>query len=350
MRDLGVYFGTFAPCHVGHFEQIIRAKRENRHAVVILSGYQGDRGEKIGINLEHRSRAMRQLLKNDTNVTVLQLDETDIPRYPAGWEPWLEMLQSLIDQAIATLNFDVKKVTFYMGEKEYVEPLKNHFEAVYTNADVLMTMVDRKILGISGTEIRETPILNWDYVTRPFRRFFVQNVLITGAPNSGKSILAEDLARRYSTSYSVEYVKDYLKEHQLVASDLDARDFHAIGIGQFELNRKHIHSNATRKIFFADTDVLYTKVYNTLGQHDDKEDINQIFEHYIRLQTWSLILVIPPSKNAEKKDKVFYEQLIKELEQHELMDKVVFLEGNHQENYSRAHALCDELLDEGKDN
>ena len=84
MRDLGVYFGTFAPCHVGHFEQIIRAKRENRHAVVILSGYQGDRGEKIGMNLEHRSRAMRQLLKNDTNVTVLQLDETDIPRYPAG--------------------------------------------------------------------------------------------------------------------------------------------------------------------------------------------------------------------------------------------------------------------------
>ena len=39
MRDLGIYFGTFAPCHVGHFEQIVRAKRENKHAAVIISGY-----------------------------------------------------------------------------------------------------------------------------------------------------------------------------------------------------------------------------------------------------------------------------------------------------------------------
>lgn len=350
MRDLGVYFGTFAPCHVGHFEQIIRAKRENRHALVILSGYHGDRGEKIGMNLENRSRAMRQLLKNDDNVTVLQLDETDIPRYPDGWKPWLKMLQSLIDQGIASLDFDVKTVTFYMGETEYVEPLKNHFENAWTNTDVLMTMVDRKILGISGTEIRETPILNWDYVTRPFRRFFVQNVLITGAPNSGKSILTKDLARRYSTSYSIEYVKAYLKEHQLIDTELDAKDFHAIGIGQFELNRKHIHSNATRKIFFADTDVLYTKVHNTLGHHEDKQDVNQIFEHYIRLQTWSLILVVPPQEDAKEKDIIFYEHLVQELEKHDLMDKVVYLEGNHQENYLRAHQLCDELLDEGKDN
>src|SRR5699024_11476500 len=112
---------------------------------------------------------------------------------------------------------------------------------------IRMTMVERKIHCNSGKEIRETPILNCDYVTRPFRRFFVQNVLITGAPNSGKSMLTEDLARRYSTSFSIEYAGKYFEEHQLKTPDLDAKDFHAIGIGQFELNRKHIHSNATRR-------------------------------------------------------------------------------------------------------
>lgn len=350
MRDLGIYFGTFAPCHVGHFEQIVRAKRENRHAVVIISGYKGDRGDSIGMNLEHRARAMRQLLKNDSNISILQLDESNIPRYPDGWQPWLEMLERLIVQSKDALDFDVKRVTFYMGESDYVEPLESYFNTAWPNIDIRMTMVDRKILGISGTEIRETPILNWDYVTRPFRRFFVQNVLITGAPNSGKSMLTEDLARRYSTSFSIEYAGKYFEEHQLKTPDLDAKDFHAIGIGQFELNRKHIHSNATRKVFFADTDVLYSKVHNMFALHEEKEYVNQIFEHYIRLQTWSLIFIMPPKQDSSEYDVTFYELLIDQLKHYNLIDQTVILDDTYQNNYLKAHALIDEILEEGKDN
>lgn len=350
MRSLGIYFGTFAPCHVGHFEQIVRAKRENKHAVVIISGYDGDRGDHIGMNLEHRARAMRQLLRHDSNVTVLQLDETTIPRYPAGWEPWLKMLERLIQQTIDSLDFRVEKATFYIGEDEYVDPLERHFNKAWSTVDILMTMVDRKILGISGTEIRETPILNWDFVTRPFRRFFVQNVLVTGAPHSGKSMLIEDLARRYSTSYSVEYAKEYFDENQLQAPDLDAKDFHAIGIGQFELNRRHIHSNATRKVFFADTDVLTAKVHNMLADHGEQNYVNQIFEHYIKLQTWNLILILPPKQGASQYDNDFYRVLLEQLEQYNLMKNTVLLNDTYQKNYLTAHSLIDDILEEGKDN
>lgn len=350
MRDLGVYFGTFAPCHVGHFEQIVRAKRENRHAVIIVSGYDGDRGDKIGMNVEHRTRAMRQLVKNDTNVTVLQLNETDIPRYPDGWQSWLKMLSSLIKKTKDELDFDVQKLTFYVGESEYVEPLESFFTDYWSELDIKMTMVNRKILGISGTEIRETPILNWDYVTRPFRRYFVQNVLITGAPNSGKSMLTEDLARRYSSSYSLEYAKEYFKTHQLMPHELDAKDYHAIGIGQFDLNREHIHSSATRKIFFADTDVMYSKVYNMLSNQEDKTYVNQIFEHYIQLQNWALIFILPPMSHANDDEIKFYNKLLEELKAYNLMDQAVILNESYQENYLRAHQLCDELLEDGKDN
>ena len=350
MRNLGIYFGTFAPCHVGHFEQIVRAKRENRHAVVIISGYDGDRGDSIGMNLEHRVRAMRQLLRNDSNVSILELDETDIPRYPAGWQPWLEILESLIRQTIDSLDFDVKRTTFYMGEIEYLEPLESYFTEKWPHIDIHMTMVDRKVLGISGTEIREMPILNWDYVTRPFRRFFVQNVLVTGSPNSGKSMIIEDLARRYSTSYSIEYAEEYFEEHQLMSPDLDAKDFHAIGIGQFELNRRHIHSNATRKVFFADTDVLYSKVHNMLAEHDGRDYVNQIFEHYIHLQSWSLILIMPPADDASDYDKQFYSLLLRQLDRYDLMRNAVVLDDTYLHNYNRAHALIDEILEKGKDN
>ncbi|GAB3067616.1 AAA family ATPase [Salinicoccus sesuvii] len=357
MRDLGIYFGTFAPCHVGHFEQIIRAKRENRHAFVIVSGYVGDRGDNYGMTLDSRVKAMRQLLGPDDNATVLKLDETHIPRYPHGWEPWLTMLLDTIADEMHELPFGVGEMTFYVGEAEYIEPLEQFLFRKYPEIDVKITMVDRKILGISGTNIREAPILNWDYVMRPFRKFFVQNVLVIGAPGTGKTSMVQDLARRYSTSYSTEYTKAYCEEQHITEDELDVRDFHAIGIGQFENNRRHIHSPGTRKVFFADTDVLTTKV--KMKMYADGEEFNRlksVFDYYIHLQHWSLILVLPPEASEDNQAVVSYgktvhDLIIKELEQQGLTPLTHILEGaSYRDRYQDAHRLVDEILKEGKDN
>ncbi|MCG1010443.1 AAA family ATPase [Salinicoccus sp. ID82-1] len=358
MRDLGIYFGTFAPCHVGHFEQVIRAKRENRHAFVIVSGYAGDRGSNYGMILDNRVKAMRQLLGPDDNVTVLKLDETHIPRYPHGWEPWLEMLSETIMHEKDTLPFEVGALTFYVGEEEYIEPLQYFFSRVYPDIETKVTMVDRKILGISGTSIRESPILNWDYVMRPFRRFFVQNVLVIGAPGTGRTSMVQDLARRYSTSYSTEYAKTYCKEQRIAEDELDVRDFHAIGIGQFENNRHHIHSPGTRKVFFADTDVMTTKV--SMKMYADGEEFNRlksVFDYYIHLQNWSLILVLPPEApldetvaNTDYQNTV-HQMIMAELEEQNLLHITHTLDGtSYRDRYQEAHRRVDEILMEGKDN
>lgn len=351
MRDLGIYFGTFAPCHVGHFEQIIRAKRDNQHALIIVSGYEGDRGDEFGMSLEHRVKAMKQLLKKDGNVTVMKLDETHIPRYPAGWEPWLEMLAASISSLLPVLSYTVKTVNYYVGEEEYIEPLQVFFDKEWPDVDTTVTQVDRQELKISGTNIRNDALLNWDYVTRPFRKFFVQNVLVTGAPNSGKSILVKDLARRYSTSHSIEYRKEYFEQHQ-VGGMLDIKDFHAIGIGQFELNRQNIHSPATRKVFFADTDVMTSKVHTKI--HEDSDDFKQlydVFNYYISLQNWALILLLPPDENNTETDKKIYESLLAEIKKQELNHLTHELTGeSYRDVYQEAHSLVNEVLKEGKDN
>ncbi|WP_020006884.1 AAA family ATPase [Salinicoccus albus] len=355
MRDLGIYFGTFAPCHVGHFEQIIRAKRENKHALVIVSGYEGDRGQTYGMTLENRVKAMRQLLANDDSVTVLKLNETDIPRYPHGWEPWLKMLAEKIDEGIALLKFDVNQVTYYIGEPEYTEPLQHFFGREWPDIDTQITMVDRKILGISGTSIREEPILNWDYVTRPFRRFFVQNVLVIGATATGKSSLVQDLARRYSTSYSADYVKTYLSDNKIENDELDVKDFHAMGTGQFEVNKKNIHSPETRKVFFADTDVMMTKIH--MKMYADGEEFNQlraVFDYFIQLQNWSLVLVLPPAGDQDvhaSYNQRMHEMILQEIEDQQLNDLTHILDGeSYREQYQEAHTLVDEILKAGKDN
>ena len=364
MRDLGVYFGTFAPCHVGHLEQIIRAKRENKNALVIVSGYDDDRGDKAGMSLTNRVKAMRELLKDDENVTVVTLDETNIPRYPAGWAPWLDLLKDKIQEQTVSLDLPMESVTFYVGEEEYIEPLDSYFTKAFAKSDVQITKVDRRITGISGTSIRENPILNWDFVTRPFRRFFVKNILVIGTASTGKTTLVRDLARRYSTSYSLEYSREYQTTRQVRDDELDIKDLHTIGIGQFELNRKHIHSPGTRKVFFADTDVMTTKLYTKLyAPKEDYEKIAPVFDYYISLQTWALIIVLPPTTNyvddgfrdmsmADEKARLdMHQMFLDEIKYQGLEDRMVVLKGeSFQEKYEEAHRLVDEILADGKDN
>ena len=351
MKSLGVYFGTFAPCHVGHFEQIIRAKRENDHALVIVSGYAGDRGDEHEMNLNHRVKAMRQLCAGDENVTVLKLDETHIPRYPKGWKLWLEKMADIISENMPYRTEDLEDLTFYVGEEEYIDPLKVFYTKSWKNVSTNVILVDRQVLKISGTNIRESALINWDYVTRPFRRFFVQNVLVIGAPDTGKSKLVQDLARRYSTSYSVEYKKDYQVEHQVHPDELDVKDFHAIGIGQFDINRKNIHSPATRKVFFADTDVMTAKVMTRLSDSNDASSrLYDVFDYYIQLQNWSLILLLPPADDVEY-DNTVYKELRKEIENNDLMNLTHELSGtSYKDIYQEAHSLVDKMLADGKDN
>nr|WP_255695428.1 AAA family ATPase [Salinicoccus sp. ID82-1] len=193
---------------------------------------------------------------------------------------------------------------------------------------------------------------------RPFRRFFVQNVLVIGAPGTGRTSMVQDLARRYSTSYSTEYAKTYCKEQRIAEDELDVRDFHAIGIGQFENNRHHIHSPGTRKVFFADTDVMTTKV--SMKMYADGEEFNRlksVFDYYIHLQNWSLILVLPPEApldetvaNTDYQNTV-HQMIMAELEEQNLLHITHTLDGtSYRDRYQEAHRRVDEILMEGKDN
>ena len=87
-KTVSVVFGTFAPMHKGHIDLIQRAKRENDRAVVIVSGYDQDRGHQIGLGLQKRFRYIRETFNDEPLVSVFKLDETGMPPYPEGRTPW----------------------------------------------------------------------------------------------------------------------------------------------------------------------------------------------------------------------------------------------------------------------
>ena len=283
---VAVVFGTFAPLHQGHIDLIQRAKRQCDRVCVIVSGYKGDRGEEVGLPLQKRFRYIREGFSNDELTQIYKLDETELPRYPLGWEPWLKI-------ALETIQYDSKRedLVFFVGEKTYQEELEARgFEA----------RLQERQFGISGTLIRENPSKYWKYIAQPFRRQFTKKVLIMGSASNGKTTLAKDLARFYDAPVSLEYAREYQIRNNVRDDELTPKDYYYLLLGQYDQTSKLIDSSANRGLVIADTNSLVTKGYydyymEVEGPETSMRDtFDNLFVSILAKEKWDLILFVQP--------------------------------------------------------
>ena len=283
---VAVVFGTFAPLHQGHIDLIQRAKRQCDRVCVIVSGYKGDRGEEVGLPLQKRFRYIREGFSNDELTQIYKLDETELPRYPLGWEPWLKT-------ALETIQYDSKRedLVFFVGEKTYQEELEAPgFEA----------RLQERQFGISGTLIRENPSKYWKYIAQPFRRQFTKKVLIMGSASNGKTTLAKDLARFYDAPVSLEYAREYQIRNNVRDDELTPKDYYYLLLGQYDQTSKLIDSSANRGLVIADTNSLVTKGYydyymEVEGPETSMTDtFDNLFVSILAKEKWDLILFVQP--------------------------------------------------------
>lgn len=285
-EKVAVVFGTFAPLHQGHIDLIQRAKRQCNRVCVIVSGYKGDRGEEVGLPLQKRFRYIREGFSNDELTQIYKLDETELPRYPLGWEPWLKI-------ALETIQYDSKRedLVFFVGEMTYQEELEARgFEA----------RLQERQFGISGTLIRENPSKYWKYIAQPFRRQFTKKVLIMGSASNGKTTLAKDLARFYDAPVSLEYAREYQIRNNVRDDELTPKDYYYLLLGQYDQTSKLIDSSANRGLVIADTNSLVTKGYydyymEVEGPETSMTDtFDNLFVSILAKEKWDLILFVQP--------------------------------------------------------
>lgn len=285
-EKVAVVFGTFAPLHQGHIDLIQRAKRQCERVRVIVSGYKGDRGEEVGLPLQKRFRYIREGFSNDELTQIYKLDETDLPRYPLGWEPWLKT-------ALETIQYHAEReeLIFFVGEKTYQEELEARgFEA----------RLQERQFGISGTLIRENPSKYWKYIAQPFRRQFTKKVLIMGSASNGKTTLAKDLSRFYDAPVSLEYAREYQIRNNVRDDELTPKDYYYLLLGQYDQTSKLIDSSANRGLVIADTNSLVTKGYydyymEVEGQVTSMTDtFDNLFVSILAKEKWDLILFVQP--------------------------------------------------------
>lgn len=215
-----------------------------------------------------------------------------MPPYPEGWVPWVNRVKDLI-----TKNTDgPEKITFYVGESEYAIKLNRY----YPQAQV--ELIERSIINISTTEIRDNPIENWRFITKPFRRHFTRKVLVVGSASGGKTPLVKDLARTYNAPCSLEYAREYPEKYNVRDDELDTNDYNHLLTDQYIQTAEIIDNGQHSWLIFADTNSTVTKVYINYylkenisqGEFDLLDRLSQVTQ---AREKWDLIFVILPKSN-----------------------------------------------------
>lgn len=148
---VGIVLGCFIPLHEGHKVLIHRALTECDEVLIVVCGYDDDRGKDF-IPYKDRIKLMKQIYnhKDYPNVTVTSVDDKKIGLTGKfdleSWKLWCEEMWI---QSGWQPNGD--EYTWYLGEQSYVD----HISKLYPKHHFYLA--DRTCIPISGTIIRENP-------------------------------------------------------------------------------------------------------------------------------------------------------------------------------------------------
>lgn len=161
------------------------------------------------------------------------------------------------------------------------EPIHQQL-ATELGARLVLCDPDRKMVPISGTQVRQAPLLHWRYLPECVRTYYLKVVRVVGPEGSGKTSLCERLARRFDTCFVPEYAVSLaaasgglLKKEQLAEWAMQ------------HLAARQSLERVANRILFLDTDLLtvahwgerlYGEAPPWIRQHEQHYDETLILE------------------------------------------------------------------------
>lgn len=193
---LGLTLGKYAPLHRGHQLVIERAITENDHAIVVIY----DAAEVTNVPLETRAGWIKQLYPS-VEVILAKDGPTvvgDAPEITSLHDAYLRQLLAGRD------------ITHFYSSEFYGHHVSQALEAIDCRVDD-----ERKLVPISGTAIRKDPYQSRKYLDPLVYRDLVTRVVFLGAPSTGKTTIACELAKRLKTKWVPEFGREYWEKHQV---------------------------------------------------------------------------------------------------------------------------------------
>ncbi|NNJ12385.1 AAA family ATPase [Chloroflexales bacterium ZM16-3] len=192
----GLTLGKFAPLHKGHQLLIETALAETDELVVVIY----DAPETTPIPLTVRAGWLRRLYP-----AVRVVEAWDGPT-EVGDTPTIRHAheQYIIER------LKIGGITHFYSSEFYGDHMSRALGAIDRRVDPA-----RAAIPVSGTKVRSDPYAWRAFVHPLVYRDLVTNVVLLGAPSTGKTTLAARLAEAYGTVWMPEYGREYWEQHHV---------------------------------------------------------------------------------------------------------------------------------------
>jgi len=239
-KSHGLTLGKYAPLHKGHQLVIETALAEMDEVTVIIY----DAPETTPVPLNIRANWIKKLYPQ-----VKVIEAWDGPT-EVGDTPEIQRIQ----EKYIIEDLKISGITHFYCSEFYGDHMSAALGAVNRLVDP-----SRQAIPVSGTIIRENPFLYREYIHPIVYRDLITHVVFLGAPSTGKTTLAESMAKEYDTAWMPEYGREYWEKHQ-VGRRLSLAQLVEIAEGHLEREENLLYQ--ANQYLFTDTNVLTTYLFS----------------------------------------------------------------------------------------
>ncbi len=296
MATHGLTLGKFAPLHKGHQFLIETALREVDELTVII--YHADC---TPVPLSVRAGHLRKLYP--------QINVIEAWDGPEGYSR--EREYEIREEQYVLGLLKGKPVTHFYCSEYYGGHMSRALNAVDRRVDEA-----RSAVPVSATLIRSAPWKYREFLCDTVYRDLIVKAVFLGAMSTGKSTIAEALAKRHNTTFASEYGRDYWTRHQ-VGRRIPFEAFDEIAVGHLE--REEAAFRNARKYCFIDTNAITTYMF-ALDYHGKAPELltRIALENASRYDLFFLCEDDIPyddtwDRSGDQKRRVFHRQIIADL-------------------------------------
>ena len=322
----GLVIGKFYPPHRGHKFLIDSAAAHVDQLFVIIC-------QKRGEKPEGRLRAA-WLQEIHSNATVLLVEDEDFD--PNDSVLWAKLTRQW-------LGFTPDMV---FTSEDYGNTFAECLGSKHMSIDRA-----RRTVPISATQIRTSPLENWDHLEPCVRGYYAKRVCIVGAESTGKTTLAAALAKHYETIWVSEYGRK-VSEQMLARTGSyrwQSADFVAIATTQCRLEDEA--ARKSNRVLICDTDAFATMIWHQRYMGHSSPEVAEVAEAHRRPDLYLLSDCHAPfvqdgTRDGESIREWMHEAFIDQLTIQQR--RFILLSGSYEDRYWRAVNAVDALLENQK--